>query len=45
MNTDDQRRFVGLCSPSGGLSSKMMFLRGSELTSMYPECRSDDWIR
>src|SRR4051794_32850910 len=29
----------------GGLSSKMMFLRGTELTSMYPECRSDDWIR
>ena len=29
----------------GGLSAKMMFLRGSELTSMYPECRSDDWIR
>ena len=29
----------------GGLSSKMMFLRGSELTAMYPECRSDDWIR
>ena len=29
----------------GGLSSKMMFLRGSELMAMYPECRSDDWIR
>jgi hypothetical protein len=29
----------------GGLSSKMMFLRGTELLSMYPECRSDDWIR
>jgi len=29
----------------GGLTSKMMFLRGTELLSMYPECRSDDWIR
>jgi hypothetical protein len=29
----------------GGLSAKMMFLRGSELLSMYPECRSDDWVR
>jgi hypothetical protein len=29
----------------GGLSTKMMFLRGSELTSMYAECRSDDWVR
>src|SRR6186997_1709839 len=29
----------------GGLTSKMMFLRGSELTAMYAECRSDDWIR
>ena len=29
----------------GGLSSKMMFLRGSELMAMYPECNSDDWIR
>lgn len=29
----------------GGLTSKMMFLRGSELMSMYPECRSDDWVR
>ena len=28
----------------GGLSTKMMFLRGTELTSMYPECRSDDWV-
>jgi len=26
----------------GGLTSKMMFLRGQELMSMYPECRSDD---
>jgi hypothetical protein len=29
----------------GGLTSKMMFLRGSELASMYPQCSSDDWIR
>jgi hypothetical protein len=29
----------------GGLTSKMMFLRGSELMSMYAECRADDWIR
>ena len=29
----------------GGLSSKMMFLRGSELMAMYPECNSDDWVR
>ena len=29
----------------GGLSSKMMFLRGRELLSMYPECRNDDWVR
>jgi hypothetical protein len=29
----------------GGLSTKMMFLRGTELTSMYAECRSDDWAR
>ena len=29
----------------GGLTSKMMFLRGSELLAMYPECHSDDWIR
>ena len=28
----------------GGLSPKMMFLRGTELLSMYPECRSDDWV-
>src|SRR5690349_1518666 len=26
----------------GGLTSKMMFLRGTELFAMYPECRSDD---
>src|SRR6186997_400846 len=36
------RRWI---SSRGGLSSKMMFLRGSELMAMYPECRSDDWIR
>ena len=29
----------------GGLSAKMMFLRGRELMSMYPECRDDDWMR
>ena len=29
----------------GGLSSKMMFLRGRELLSMYPECTSGDWTR
>jgi hypothetical protein len=29
----------------GGLSSKMMFLRGRELMSMYPECRDNDWMR
>ena len=29
----------------GGLSPKMMFLRGAELMAMYPECRSDDWAR
>jgi hypothetical protein len=29
----------------GGLSSKMMFLRGSELMAMYPQCSSDDWVR
>jgi hypothetical protein len=28
----------------GGLSAKMMFLRGRELMSMYPECRDDDWM-
>jgi hypothetical protein len=29
----------------GGLSSKMMFLRGRELMSMYSECRDNDWMR
>jgi hypothetical protein len=29
----------------GGLSSKMMFLRGRELMSMYRECRDGDWVR
>ena len=29
----------------GGLSAKMMFLRGKELMSMYPECRDSDWMR
>ena len=29
----------------GGLSAKMMFLRGRELMSMYPECRDDDWMQ
>ena len=29
----------------GGLSPKMMFLRGRELMSMYPECSNDDWLR
>jgi hypothetical protein len=29
----------------GGLSSKMMILRGRELTAMYPECRDDGWVR
>jgi hypothetical protein len=29
----------------GGLSSKMVFLRGRELLSMYPECRSDERVR
>jgi hypothetical protein len=28
----------------GGLSAKMMFLRGRELMSMYPECRDDGWM-
>src|SRR6476619_3976373 len=36
------RRWI---SSRGGLSSKMMFLRGSELMAMYPEFRSDDWVR
>jgi hypothetical protein len=29
----------------GGLSSKMVFLRGSELLAMYPQCRSEDASR
>ena len=29
----------------GGLSAKMMFLRGKELMSMYPECSGEDWVR
>src|SRR5262245_24727816 len=29
----------------GGLSSKMMFLRGRELSAMYAECGSNDWVR
>jgi hypothetical protein len=29
----------------GGLSSKMMFLRGSEMTAMYAECRQQDWVQ
>jgi hypothetical protein len=29
----------------GGLSAKMMFLRGRELLSMYPECHNGDWIQ
>lgn len=29
----------------GGLSGKMKFLRGRELTSMYPECRMTDTVR
>ena len=29
----------------GGLSSKMMFLRGRELLSMYPECSANAWVR
>lgn len=28
----------------GGLSSKMMFLRGRELAAMYQECRPNDWV-
>ena len=31
-------------SARGGLSSKMMFLRGSELFAMYPECRGNEWV-
>ena len=29
----------------GGLSPKMMFLRGRELMSMYPECSNNDWLQ
>ena len=29
----------------GGLSPKMMFLRGRELMSMYPQCRDGDWMQ
>ncbi len=29
----------------GGLSSKMMFLRGRELMAMYPECSDNDWMQ
>jgi hypothetical protein len=29
----------------GGLSAKMMFLRGRELMAMYPECRDEAWMR
>ena len=29
----------------GGLSAKMMFLRGKELMSMYPACSDGDWMR
>jgi hypothetical protein len=29
----------------GGLTSKMMFLRGRELMSMYPECHDGDWMQ
>jgi len=32
-------------SSRGGLSAKMMFLRGKELSAMYPECRVTDWVR
>jgi hypothetical protein len=32
-------------SARGGLSPKMMFLRGRELMSMYPECAGDEWVR
>ncbi len=28
-----------------GFRRKMMFLRGRELMSMYPECRDDDWMQ
>ena len=29
----------------GGLSSKMVFLRGRELAAMYPRCSSSAWAR
>jgi hypothetical protein len=29
----------------GGLTAKMMFLRGRELMAMYPECRDNDWTQ
>jgi hypothetical protein len=29
----------------GGLSSKMVFLRGRELLSMYPECRTGEHVQ
>ena len=29
----------------GGLSPKMMFLRGRELMAMYPQCRDGDWMQ
>ena len=29
----------------GGLSPKMMFLRGRELMSMYPECHNGEWVQ
>src|SRR5687768_2991217 len=32
-------------SSRGGLSSKMMFLRGRELMQMYPACQDNDWVR
>jgi hypothetical protein len=32
-------------SSRGGLSAKMVFLRGRELSAMYPECRVTDWVR
>jgi hypothetical protein len=31
-------------SARGGLNTKMIFLRGSELSSMYHECRGGEWI-
>lgn len=32
-------------SSRGGLSAKMVYLRGRELMAMYPECRDGDWVR